>query len=157
MFFIILYFYRKCLEHAVKVGHCLLLFSSLRSTRITCNSIKDEQVLLLSTLLDWFRHLELSENNEKKLPLLFREFVILCERQITCGTNEPSVVQFLQDFLDVIAPLLDLDGSKWNILGVLGFSSRYKLPPRSKFLALALTFFIQRCLLKGPRVRLKRY
>ena len=83
--------------------------------------------------------------------------ITLCARQISCGTSDPTVVQFLQDFMDVIAPLLELDGSKWNILGVLGLSSKYKPPPRSKFLALALTFYIQRCLVEGPKIRLKRY
>jgi len=81
--------------------------------------------------------------------------ITLCARQISCGTSDPTVVQFLQDFMDVIAPLLELDGSKWNILGVLGLSSKYKPPPRSKFLALALTFYIQRCLVEGPKIRLK--
>ena len=151
--------YRKCLDQALQNGNCLILYSSLRLTRSTCTSIKDEQVLLISTLLDWFRHLELNEKSERKLPLLLREFVVLCGRQLLCGTSEPVVVQYLQEFMEVIAPLLENDGSKWNILGVLGFSSKYNPPPRLKFLALALTLYLQRCLLtgqKGPRIRLKR-
>ena len=40
---------RKCLERAVNMGHCLLLFSSLRITRSSCLSIKVKLKFILGT------------------------------------------------------------------------------------------------------------
>ena len=42
-----------------------------------------------------------------------------------------------------------------GILGVLGFSSKYRPPARIKVLALSLTLFIQACILPGPRLKRK--
>lgn len=146
--------YQQCLERAVKEGHCLILFASLRISRSKCTSMGDERALI-STLIDWFRHLELSEKSEPKIPLLYRETVALCDRQLACGAPHPVVVKILLEFCDALAPLLGLDGGSWNILGALGFSSKYNPPPRAKLLALALTYFIQKNLLQGPKIKLK--
>ena len=46
------------LEHCVAKGHCLLIYSYICQKLTTCQSIKDEEVLLVS-LLDWLRHFHL--------------------------------------------------------------------------------------------------
>ena len=79
----------------------------------------------------------------------------LCQRQLACGVSHAVVVKMLLDFLDVLSPLLGLRGHSWSILGVLGFSSKYTPPPRAKFLALAISYFTQKCLLEGPQIKTK--
>ena len=141
---------QKCLDHAVQMGHCLLLFASLQQSRSDCLSIQEEHSRLLSTLLDWFRHITLSEVNEPKVPLLFKEMVVLCHRQITCGAGEALVVKALVDFTDALAPLHE-SNRDWGILGL--FSSRYRPPARIKVLGLSLVLYIQGCILPGPRLK----
>ena len=46
------------LEHCVAKGHCLPIYSYICQKLTTCQSIKDEEVLLVS-LLDWLRHFHL--------------------------------------------------------------------------------------------------
>lgn len=46
------------LEHCVSNGYCLTLYLSLLQRRPLCKSVRDEEVLL-SSLLDWIRHLNL--------------------------------------------------------------------------------------------------
>ena len=145
----------QCLEHGVAEGYGLLLYASLQCTRKQCTSMADEQTRLITTLLDWFRHMRVSGKSEPKLPLLFREMIDLSLRQLDCGAGEPLVAKMLLDFIDVITPLLGLSGQSWSILGVLGFSSKYNPPPRAKFLALSLTYFLQSCILTGPRLKTK--
>lgn len=143
----------KCLERAVEEGHCLLLFASLQATRKQCMSITDEASKLVASLLDWLRHLRLNERSEPKLPLLFREVSNLCLRQLACGVSQPVVAKMLLDFLDILTPL---NGQSWSLLGALGFSAKYNPPPRIKFLALSLNYFIQSCLLEGPAIKTRR-
>ena len=143
----------QCLVRAVEKGHILVLYASLQFTKKQCVSITDEQVKLVSTILDWFRHLRVDEKSEPKLPLLFREYISLVLRQLSCGASEPIVSQMLLDFVDVLSPLLGLSGQSWTILGVLGFSSKYNPPPRAKFLALSITYFIYSCVLEGPSLK----
>ena len=147
----------KCLEHAVQRGHCLLLYASLQQTRSQCLSIAEEHSRLLSTLTDWFRHLSLSEENEPKVPLLFREFIVLCKRQLDCGASPTGVIKILMDFCQALGPLHQAGNRDWpaGILGVLGFSSKYRPPARIKVLALSLTLYIQACILPGPRLKRK--
>ena len=59
----------QCLVRAVEQGHILVLYASLQFTKKQCVSITDEQVRLVSTMLDWFRHLRVDEKSEPKLPL----------------------------------------------------------------------------------------
>ena len=142
---------QKCLDHAVQTGHCLLLYASLQQARSDCLSIQDEHSRLVSTLLDWFRHITLSETNEPKVPLLFKEMVLLCHRQIRCGASEAVVVKALLDFTDALAPLHEAGNRDWGILGL--FSSRYRPPARIKVLGLSLVLYIQGCILPGPRLK----
>ena len=59
----------RCLVRAVEQGHILVLYASLQFTKKQCVSITDEQVRLVATMLDWFRHLRVDEKSEPKLPL----------------------------------------------------------------------------------------
>ncbi len=145
----------KTLDQAVKDGQILLLYATLKLTRPQCLNIADEQNMLLSTLLDWFRHLQLSEKSEPKLPLLYREYVQLCQRQLACGTSQAVVVKYLLDFIEVLNPLVE-ESSNWNFLGVLGLASKYKPNPRARFLASSLVFFIHSNLFHGPKINVKR-
>ena len=59
----------QCLVHAVEQGHVLVLYASLQYTKKQCVSITDEQMRLVATMLDWFRHLRVDEKSEPKLPI----------------------------------------------------------------------------------------
>ncbi len=95
----------------------------------------------------------MNERNEPKLPLLFREIGTLCLRQLACGVGQAMVAKMLLDFLDVLSPLMGLQGQSWSILGVLGFSSKYQPSPRAKFLALSINYMLQSCILEGPQLK----
>ena len=88
---------------------------------------------------------------------VFREYINLVVRQLACGASEPIVSKMLLDFVDVLSPLLGLSGQSWTILGVLGFSSKYIPPPRAKFLALSITYFVYSCVLEGPSLKTRGY
>lgn len=143
----------QCLENAVAKGHCLLLYASLQKSKKQCLSISDEATLLSSSLIDWLRHLEMSERSEPKLPLMLREVCTLSLRQLACNVSQPLVAKMLLDFSDTLSLL---HSQSWSLLGALGFSPKYNPPPRAKFLALSLNYFLHTCVLEGPTVKTRR-
>ena len=60
------------LEHCVASGYCLPIYSYICHKLSNCQSIKDEEVLLVS-LLDWLRHFQLSQECEPKLTALYHQ------------------------------------------------------------------------------------
>ena len=143
----------QLLEQCVSQGHVLLLYAYVKQRRCDpsyCKSIKDEEVLI-SSLLDWMRHLKLSPRSEPKLCLLYHECLYLCRRQITCGASPVSTCKHVIDLVDILIGYLG-DGIStstgssnvaWNILGAIGLTqTTYSPSPRFKFLATSLAFFL---------------
>lgn len=142
------------LDAAVSGGHCLTLYAVLRQRRPQFTTIEQEETLL-SSLLDWFRHLHLNEKSEYKLPLLYKEYVCLSLRQLNCGASEATVVKYLVDLAEFLWSLHDDAARSWNLLGALGFSTKYKPTPRARFLALSLSYYLLTNLVEGPRIKTK--
>uniref|UniRef100_A0A0K2V8P6 Ectopic P granules protein 5 homolog [Megachile rotundata] n=1 Tax=Lepeophtheirus salmonis TaxID=72036 RepID=A0A0K2V8P6_LEPSM len=143
---------KEILDSAVKMGHLLVLVTYVRKKKVNCKSIREEEVLL-SSILDWFRQIQLSEENEPKLPLLYTEYLSLCHRQLLYGDSESKVVGFLLQFLESLAPLTSDSSTVGNILGAIGLSSQYKLTPRARFLALSLMLFLYAQITTDGKIR----
>ena len=136
---------QQLLEQAVQSGHVLLLFSFLLFRRPRAASLKEEQVIA-STVLEWLRNLSLTAGSgvEPKLPLLYRQLIILLQRQAELGSDHGWLVSTILQFSDVLAAIADSSpGWGQNILGAIGLGSHSLLSHKGKFLARALLVYMR--------------
>jgi len=136
---------QQLLDQSVGSGHILLLFAYISFKRPQCISSKEEQVLAVS-MLDWLRLLSQQPcpGMEPKLPLLYRELVVLLQRQSAYSTDQAWVVSALVQFCDVLLTVADSSpGWGQNILGAIGLRSSTGISYNGKFLARALYIYLR--------------
>jgi len=133
------------LDQAVTKGNCLFLFSYINHKMPTCISIQEEQVLT-SSLLDWLRLMSLQPTlgSEAKLALLYRQLIVLLQRQAKYSADQGWVVGALIQLTDILAAIADSSpGWSRNLLGAIGLGSSQAISLRGKFLARALYIYIR--------------
>ena len=136
---------QQLLDQSVASGHILLLFSYISFKRPQCISSKEEQVLA-SSLLDWLRLLSQQPcpGMEPKLPLMYRQLIVLLQRQSAYSTDQAWVVRALVQFCDVLLTIADSSpGWGQNILGAIGLRSSTVISHKGKFLARALYIYLR--------------
>ena len=144
------------LDRCVSRGYCLILFSYVTRQLRFCRGLKDEEVLLAS-LIDWMRRLNLSHDCEPKLTVLYYQCLVLIQRQWLSGAKMASLAKQVMDLIDVLLMVARTEeASAWNIFGIIGLSSSYQPRPRAKFLSLSLAYFLLRQILVGPKLRTKK-
>jgi len=136
---------KQLLDQSLSSGHLLLLYGYILFKRPQCISSKEEQVLA-STVLDWIRHLSQQPcpGIESKLPLLYRELLILLQRQSAYSSDHAWVVGALMQFCDVLLQIAESSpGWGQNFLGAIGLRSAGDISLKGKFLARALYIFLR--------------
>ena len=135
----------QLLDQSLSSGHILLLYAYILFKRPQCISSKEEQVLA-STVLDWVRHLSQQPcpGMEPKLPLLYRELLILLQRQSAYSPDQGWVAGALVQFCDVLLNIAESSpGWGQNFLGAIGLRSSADISLKGKFLARALYIFLR--------------
>ena len=102
--------------------------------------------MLASTVLDWLRHLSQQPcpGMEPKLPLMYRELLILLQRQSAYSSDQVWVAGALVQFCDVLLNIAESSpGWGQNFLGAIGLRSSADISLKGKFLARALYIFLR--------------
>lgn len=109
------------LAAAVAQGAGLLLHAHIRHRQPVCASVQEERVLAAS-LLEWVREVAAGGvvGREPKLPVLYRQLVVLLHRQAAHSTDS-WVVGALGQLADLLLALADSSpGWGQNLLGAMG-------------------------------------
>jgi hypothetical protein len=136
---------KQILDQSVASGHILLLHAYILFKRPQCISSKEEQVLA-STVLDWLRLLSQQPcpGMEPKLPLMYRELLVLLQRQAAYSPDQAWVVGALTQFCHVLLNIAESSpGWGQNFLGAIGLRSSADISLKGKFLARALYIFLR--------------
>ena len=81
---------------------------------------------------------------EPKLPLLYRQFLVLLHRQSVYSSDQVWVVGALVQFCDVLLIIADSSpGWGQNFLGAIGLRSSADISLKGKFLARALYIYLR--------------
>ena len=135
----------QILEQSVQSGHILLLHAYLKYRRPQVSSIKEEQ-MITSTLLDWLRNLSLEtgQKMESKLPLLYRQVIVLLQRQNEFNMDQSCTVNMILQFCDILSAIADSScGWGQNFLGAIGLGSSNTLTHKGRFLARSLLIYLR--------------
>ena len=136
---------KPLLSAGVAQGAALLLHAHIRHRQVGCGSTQEERVLAAS-LLEWLREVGLQSSGpglEAKLPLLYRQLVVLLQRQ---AVHSPDhwVVGAVGQLADLLLQVADSSpGWGQNLLGAMGLGSSTGLSVRGRFLARALHVYLR--------------
>ena len=135
----------QILEQSVQSGNILLLHAYLSYRKPQASSIKEEQ-MITSTVLDWLRNLSLETGSkmESKLPLLYRQVIVLLQRQNEFNPEHSWTVNMILQFCDILSAIAD-NSPGWgqNLLGAIGLGSSNTLTHKGKFLARSLLIYLR--------------
>ena len=135
----------QILEQSVQSGHILLLHAYLKYRRPQASSIKEEQ-MITSTVLDWLRNLSLEtgQKMESKLPLLYRQVIVLLQRQNEFNPDQSCTVNMILQLCDILSAIADSScGWGQNFLGAIGLGSSNTLTHKGRFLARSLLIYLR--------------